>query len=75
MASGSNLSLGIMPDKMALGSRGPAGGRVTPEGVVHTKEDKNANMGARRQKTWAPRRRTGPRSWSVGVSAHYLHLS
>ena len=75
VASGSNLSPGIAPDKMASGSRSPAGGRTTPGGFVRTEEDKNADMGARRQKTWAPRRRTGPWSWSVGVSAHYIHLS
>ena len=53
---------GIAPDKVASWSRGPAGGGT------------NTDVGARRQKTWASRRRTGPRSWSVGVSAHYLHL-
>ena len=65
----------IAQDKEAPRFRGPAGGRTTPEGLARTEEDNNANAGARRQKTWAPRRRTGPRSWSVGVSAHYLHLS
>ena len=75
MASGSNLSPGVALDKMVSGSRIPRGGRTTPEAFVRTEEDKNANAGARRQKTWAPRRRTEPRSWSVGVSAHYLHLS
>ena len=52
-----------------------AGGRTTPRGFIRTEEDKNANAGARRQKIWAPRRRTECWSWSVGVSAHYLHLS
>ena len=64
---------GIAQDEEAPGFRGPAGGRTAPGGLTRIEEDKNANAGARRQKTWAPRRRTG--SWSVGVSAHYLHLS
>ena len=74
VASGSNLSPGRRQDKEVSGFRGPAGGRTAPEGLARTEEDKNANAGARRQKTWAPRRRTGSWSWSVGVSAHYLHL-
>ena len=61
--------------RMAFGLRNPAGGWVTPGCAVHTEEYKNTNAGARRQKTWTPRRRTAPRSWSVGVSVHYLHLS
>ena len=67
---GPTSHLGIALDKVASGFRGPAGGRTTPGGFVRTEDDKNANAGARRQKTWAPRRRTGPRSWSVGVSTH-----
>ena len=47
---------GIAPNKVASGFRGPAGGRTTPGGFVRTEEDKNANTGARRQKTWAPRK-------------------
>ena len=66
---------GIAPDKVASGSRGPVDGMTTPGGFICTEEDKNADVGARRQKTWAPRRRTESRSWSVEVSAHYLHLS
>ena len=66
---------GIALDKVASGFRGLVGGRTTPGGLIRTEEDKNANAGARRQKTWAPRRRTGSWSSSVGVSAHYLHLS
>ena len=66
---------GIAPDKVAYWFRGPTGGRTTPGGFVRIEEDKNASVSARRQKTWAPRRRTGSWSWSVGVSAHYLHLS
>ena len=60
VASGSNLSPQTGTRWTAFGYHSPAGGWVTS---------------ARRQKTWAPRRRTGPLSWSVGVSAHYLHLS
>ena len=59
VASGSNLSPGRRQDKEVSGFRGPAGGRTAPEGLACTEEDKNANVGARRQKTWAPRRRTG----------------
>ena len=65
----------IAQDKEVPGFRGPAGDRATPGGLIRTEEDKNANADARRQKTWAPRRRTRFWSWSVGVSAHYLHLS
>ena len=50
---------GNAQDKVAPGFRGPAGGRTTPGGFVRTEEDKNANAGTRRQKTWAPRRRMG----------------
>ena len=66
---------GDVTRRTALGYRNPAGGWVTSGSTFCTEEDKNANAGARRQKTWAPRRRTEPRSWSVGVSVHYLHLS
>ena len=75
VAFGSNLSPGHRSRQGAPGFRGPAGGRTSPGGLIRTKEDKNANVGARRQKTWDLRRRTGSWSWSVGVSAHYLHLS
>ena len=74
VTSGSNSPQGITPDKVASEFRGPAGGRTTPGGFIRTEEDKNTDVGARRQKTWAPRRRTKSGSWSVGVSAHYLHL-
>ena len=50
---------GIARDKEVPGFRGSAGGRTTPRGLIRSEEDKNANTGARRQKTWAPRRRTG----------------
>ena len=75
VASGPTSPWGVAPEKVASGFRGPAGGRTTPGGFVRTEEDKNANMAARRQKTWAPRRRTESWSWSMGVSAHYLKLS
>ena len=75
VASGSNLSPGSRQDQKVPGFRGPAGGRTAPEGLFRMQEDKIDDVGARRQKTWAPRRRTESRSWSVEVSAHYLHLS
>ena len=59
VASGSNLSPGRRRHKEVPGVHGPAGGRIAPDGLARTEEDKNANVGARRQKTWAPRRRTG----------------
>ena len=59
-----------IPRRMAPVYRYPEGVWVTFGSTFRTEEDKNANMGTRRQKTWAPRRRTKPRSWSVGgVSA------
>ena len=59
VASGSNLSLGPRQDQKVPGFRGPAGGRTAPEGLFRMQEDKINDVGARRQKTWAPRRRTG----------------
>ena len=38
---------GIAQDKEAPGFRGPAGDRTTHGGLIRTKEDKNANVGAR----------------------------
>ena len=59
VASGSNLSPGPRQDQKIPGFRSPAGGRTGPEGLFRMQEDKINDVGARRQKTWAPRRRTG----------------
>ena len=59
VASGSNLSPGSRQDQKVPGFRGPAGGRTAPEGLFHMQEDKINDVGARRQKTWAPRIRAG----------------
>ena len=74
MASGSNLSPGYRSRQGGFRVPWPCRRQDYSGGFVRTEEDKNADLSARRQKTWAPRRRTGPRSWSLGVSAHYLHL-
>ena len=51
VASGSNLSPERRQDKEVLGFCGPAGGGTAPEGLARIEEDKNANVGARCQKT------------------------